>query len=473
VTVLLLSNVGERDLLLEGKEVRPARLEGQKLLEGFERLRGRLSLQMLTPVVEELLRRHPQIEVVLYGTDQPEGTDARYWDTDTLYIAKAAARLLEERYGDKGVSRVWVKLIQANPSLYDDMLAYFRDQLSPRLAWVKGAELCYAYPVGGTPAANMGLLLAAIEAFGERCRTLYLPRGERHPVAMDLGDQVRRGVARRLAGERLRDLSFGTAACLLEEAGAPKWAVWLARYATDRYHFNFDAASAHIEAAKAACGADIRARAACERLRLGLIGLRDRDIPSLLAELYHNGSLAYRRGEHAAFLGVVFRFQEALLRYMVETLYPGFSTDVHDSESRARFREALEARPALLAHLKGQMVNGRPLDCTKPDRLALRAMVRFACDGGGAEPEQAAQCRRALSIADRLDCLSGLRNRSVIAHGFEGVSEARILETYAEAGHGGSPLEDMAATLGALGIEAGEDPFQTVAELALRELEKL
>jgi hypothetical protein len=48
---------------------------------------------------------------------------------------------------------------------------------------------------------------------------------------------------------------------------------------------------------------------------------------ALLRELFWNARAAYRSGRYADFLGRVYRFQEALLRYLVETLL-GLPTDL-------------------------------------------------------------------------------------------------------------------------------------------------
>lgn len=475
MSVFLLANVGNRDVLSSGEKIEPARSRGREILDRLEKNAQDLTLPLLTPAVRKLLDHHQKIEIVLFATDQPEGNPEEHREKDTLYLAEMAKALLEPPNGPKGVERVWIKIIQVNPSLYDDTLAYFRATLSPRQGWIKNAEACYAYPVGGTPAANMGLLLAALEAFGERCSTIYLPQGENYPVKMDLGDQLRRGVAGRLARDRLNDLSFGAAAPLLREAGAPEWTACVAQYCSYRYHFDFDAAAERLEHAKATCGGDERGRALCERLRQDMLGLRDGKPDWLLRELYHNGHLAYDRGEYAAFLGIVFRFQEAVLRYLVERLYTGISTDVHDDETRKKLLTQLEEHPRLLDYLKMQRVNNGPLRYDKPDRPALSAMLRCSWEVPGASDnsELVERCRAVSGLLQRFDCLSSRRNKSIIAHGFEGVSSDKILDDYERAGHRGEPLSDMAEMLQIIDIKVGESPFSSVARLLVRELEKL
>lgn len=470
MTVYLLANVGLRDVLHRREPISPPRAEGKRILDYIDDLEKELTLPMLSPAVEGLLRDHPKIQVVLYGSDQPEGTPPQYRDNDTIYLAEVAGELLQRRLRGK-IEKVWPKKIRANPSLYDDMLSFFRAQFQDR--WTSSVEKCYVFPVGGTPAANMGMMLAAIERFGEKCQVLYLPQGEKWPIRMDLGDQIRRGTARRMAADRLRAHSFGAAVPLLEEAGAPGWVAHLARYAVSRYHFDFDIAAAELEKAKRHCSDQFSARSRCEELRRGLPRLRDRELEALLVELYHNAQLAYKRGEFAAFLGILFRFQEATLRFMVEKLYPGLSTEVGSEDDGQEFEARLRQREGLFRYLQRLTVKkGRPLRLCEPSRPVLGAMVRYAWEGEEklANEERVEQFRRTNEILAKFDRLAGLRNKCIIAHGFEGVSEKRIMEEYAKGGGTGEPLQDMAAALEALGIPRGDDPFEEVAKLALEGL---
>ena len=92
MSVHLLANVGNRDVLLNGEKIEPARYRGKEILDRLgEHIQG-LTLPLLTPAVNELLSRHNKIEVVLFATDQPEGTPEKYRETDTLYAGSQKRR---------------------------------------------------------------------------------------------------------------------------------------------------------------------------------------------------------------------------------------------------------------------------------------------------------------------------------------------------------------------------------------------
>ena len=476
MSVVLLANVGHRDLTRGGQSLRSQRVDGEWILNNFDECKAELSLPMLSVVVEWLLKQHEKIQVVLYGTDQPDGTPAHHRDGDTIHVARIIVKLLESKHGRKKIEESRVKAIRSNPSLYDDMISFFRAEFTSSgksNQWMNKVESCYVFPVGGTPAANMGLMLAAIDGFGENCHTLYLEQGGSHVTQMDVGDQIRRATARKLAADHLRDQSFGAAAPLLREADAPAWTVELVHYARNRYHFDFEAAVEALDRAIAACAGDWNVRRRLSQLRESLAELRDLDTRAVMRELYHNAALAYRRDEYAAFLGLVFRIQEEALAFIVQELYPWLpgvkeGTNKGDEE----FRAALEGRPALWSYLKTQKVDGQGLRPDKPNIEVLAALVRSCLDGPERLESNGSRERveKAYDLLyKRLLVLKKLRNKCIIAHGSEGVSERVMKEKYGD----GDPIADIAAGLEALGIQLGDDPFEVASRLALEGLEKL
>ncbi len=475
MTTLLLANVGLRDVMLDGQKIEPAREQGERILAELETHSARLSLPLITPPVEQSLRQGSQLRVVLFATNQPEWAPPEHRARDTVHFGKIAAALLETRWSRRGLEKVWCESIDGNPSLYDDMVVAFRRQLGSNRRWMREVECCYVCPVGGTPAANLGLVLAAVARFGERCRVLYLPEGESRPRELDLSRQLRQGVARDMAAASLQHYDFEAAAALLEKADAPEWMERFARYAAQRYHFDFEAASSQLEAARRASMEKPDARNHCERTHHELSALMDRQPEARIRELYHNGSMAWGRHEYTAFLGRVFRFQEALYRLMVEELFPGLSTEVDSKESQQRWCDYVESKPGLHQFLNAQQTDGRHLDYRGANRTVFAAMIRYGWEGGEnfAAPERLGQMKAACRLLEGLDCLSGLRNKSIIAHGFEGVSEQSVVRRYQQRDGRENPLTDMAGALESLGIAVGESPFDLAAGLLRGEIERL
>src|SRR5262249_23756603 len=199
--------------------------------------------------------------------------------------------------------------IQGNPSYYDDMYKFFAGEPRARRFAPEGYDHCYVAPAGGTPAANFALLLRAVERYGVKCQTLYVPRGDRHPVPMDVGRQLRHGTLRSLAEQELRNYEFGRAAALLRDLGARESLVGLAEHARHRLHFDFEPAARALEdAVMPAGGAD---RELAVHLRHGLDALLDGEPEALIRELYYNARVIYHEGRYLDFLLRLLRFPQA------------------------------------------------------------------------------------------------------------------------------------------------------------------
>ncbi len=70
-------------------------------------------------------------------------------------------------------------------------------------------------------------------------------------------------------------------------------------------------------------------------------------------------------------------------------------------------------------------------------------------------------------VSGRLSPLSGLRNASIVGHGFRGVSREAIVEAY-----GGEPLDDLRALVETTGIDPADDPFAAAREVLIEVLRR-
>ena len=123
---LLLANVGNRDLMLAGERIEPARMRGKEIADNFEKHRQDLTIPILQPVIDFVQAEVPkaQLDLQLFCTDQE---DENHRKNDTLYFGECIKKLLS---GRQPVGKVNLREIKANPNLVDSMFRYFADQLS-------------------------------------------------------------------------------------------------------------------------------------------------------------------------------------------------------------------------------------------------------------------------------------------------------------------------------------------------------
>ncbi len=492
MALLILCNIGARDVMWEDREIRPAREEGERLLQKLAEDPGqaaRLRFPILEPCLRHLLSRHPldpPWRVILFGTDQP---DPRHRSSDTLYFAEIAARHLPERLREAGFRegfRMEARRIEGiNPALYDEAIEAFGRLLPPL---PEGFQHAYVILAGGTPACNTGLLLQGIRRYGERLRALYLPYGG-EPHELRVGRQLLQAFREEAVRDRLREGDFARAEPLLQDLGAPRGLVALAAYAARRMEFDFEGAREALD--RAMTEGDSATRAFIrERLLHDLDPLLEpgdskpskRRWEALLRELFWNARAAYRSRRYADFLGRVYRFQEAVLRYLVETLL-GLPTDLAPEvreETRRRWEEGIRGNPALVRFLEQQQVEGKPLDWRQISRPTYKALLAFAIEKGGTDAEgrpmvpegDKGRYRELLRRVNQLDPLVERRHRTIIGHDFVGVSEEDLRAAYApwREGEVRDPVEGLARILRMLHIDTRDDPYSAIADFIQRRL---
>jgi hypothetical protein len=331
----------------------------------------------------------------------------------------------------------------------------------------------------------MGLLLQGIRRYGERLRVLYPPYG-REPHELRIGRQLLQVFQEAAVRDRLREGDFARAEALLRDLGAPPGLIALAAYAARRMEFDFEGAREALDQAMregdAATRDFIRQRLLHDLDPLLGPGDPPRRWEALLRELFWNARAAYRSRRYADFLGRVYRFQEALLRYLVETLL-GLPTDLAREvreETRRRWEEGIRGNPALLRFLEQQEVEGQPLDWRQISRPTYKALLAFAIEKGGTDAEgrplvpegERGRYQALLKQVNQLDPLVERRHRTIIGHDFVGVSEEDLREAYApwREGKVRDPEEGLERILGMLHIDTRDDPYSAIADFIQRRL---
>lgn len=478
MSILFLTNVGSRDVVLDGESQedkgQPARRRGQRLNRQFKTLKEHLTLPIIDPAIRYLIRRQGGIDqVAVFGTDQPDEPlynqpDERgvsYRDKDTLYYGHVASRWLKDRYGGQEVKKAKALQVEGiNPSLYDEAFTIYGELLQGFVD--EAVEFCYVLPAGGTPACNTALLLQAVRLFGRRCRVIHVSGGEAYEL--QAGRQVMGVMQENTAVSLLRSYNFAAARLLLEQQNVDEAMLALNDYARLRLVFDFETAREKLETAVNRGQRTVRAFALSIRGDLDNL-LAGNDL-ALLGEVFQNAHIAWENGRYVDFLGRAFRLQEAIMRYLVSELYDGLDTDI---KAREAFAAYIDERPHLRDYMTAQTHNGNPLSYESPNRIVFLALIRQAMEKGVAgdpntplETATKEQIRTIYPLLERIERLGDLRNKTILAHGYQGASRRIILNKYAAETE---PVADMKAACRALGTPL-DDPFQNVAEFLIDQL---
>ncbi|KPL91718.1 hypothetical protein [Herpetosiphon geysericola] len=476
---IALCNVGNSDVAVNGVIIRPPRPAGEQHWQTYS------EHAFSAPIIDAYARYFEQRQIVLdcvilFDTDQAENpttsiTD-RYGvslrDKDTCWFGKILERYLQERWSHviRSVERRTIHNV--NPSLYDDAMHAFGQQLSAINH--QADTYYYVLAAGGTQAFNNALQFKAIARFRENCYVLYKSEHDSAPYSLNIPKQLLDSFNISTAIQLIRQHNFLGAITLLE-GSVDKNIIEILWYAKYREDFNFDLAAQIIE--RIQFHVDGILRDLIRSIQHNAYQINQTDLKFLLVELYYNAQIAYDNGRYADFLGRVFRFQETVLRYVVETSF-NISTDYSKAKKAAsstQFTKLLADDPALFEHLEQATIDGNKLDYSHFSVPVLVAMLNFLTKQQAQTYISQRQAGIYIGLREQINKLSNLsemRNQSVIAHGFEGVSKEQILEKL-KLNQDQTPLDLLRTILAKIEISVPPSPFQQIQAVLIEKLYSL
>lgn len=479
---MLIAPVGTRDVtltdlsLLPGEELRErwnhaetrertgAWQKGEVILSDPGRYFPALRLEILGKAVRHVFARHGQIDrLVLVASRQPDTTPECYRKNDTFQLALVIREWLRQDEKLKKVGEgTKVMPVTGNPANHEVMRSFYRENLPTWTGDLSAGGLCYLEVTGGTPQMSTMLLLEGVSLLRERAVPLYVLEEYDLPQTLDVGREMLVDALRQTLERDLTVYAYHAAwrSVVEEEAvlrpslsnyGALRAVLDAARH---RLNFDFDAAQ------RALFGADRGLPSHLARRVLGLateLGEEARSPEWLIAEVYHSASVRRRTEAYASFVGRVFRFQEAMLRYLCQQEGAQFG-----GRNDAFLDPAwLEGQPGVVEALERAEVD--------PDREVTRRSLRLVAEQCISATDHPAGMDW-LKRLDRFEQVAGLRNQLVITHGFAGVSAGRLAELYP----GGAQQieEDMEGLLrDLLAVDVSTSPYDEINTLC-RELMK-
>ena len=301
---LLIANVGNRDLMLDGEKIEPARPRGTEILDRFVEFRERLGAPILEPIIRAVMLDEPRsLDICLLCTDQPEGPpDSRHRSRDTIEFGKILVKRLPELFPEAKIAiRPYVMPVgAARPNVYDEALPWIDAAIEKAAQETPVPRRVYLGLSGGIPAMNTGLLLRALHRFGGTLHVLYSDEGSRKAIYQRIAGTMSR--VERLAEARafVERCEFDHARTTLESAGFETLALACAG-AAERVMFNFEAATRYFNRLKK-IDHDLAVRLKSVEPRLDALQAADSDRVRLV-ELFHNAELAKIQGAWIDYLG--------------------------------------------------------------------------------------------------------------------------------------------------------------------------
>lgn len=484
---------------------------GEHVLAHYDDLRGAIRLPILDPLLTLARQRYAagaRATLYLVATDQPPAV-AWHHENDTLAAARVIARWLSE---PAQADRYALDAVRGAVDADDDDAAQFilgraagthpADYRAQYQHWDRVfARLCRRHQpgeghhlfvgvTGGTPQVNMALMLRGIKHFRNACSVLYVPQGQPAGEVAIGGDiwreQVREDFQVALAGARYQtasDLVRRFRFCFQQ----PELVRAAVRLLAARADFDFARARAALAGLPAGAAGPL-----AEELRR-----QDEELAVLLQpqpnaareaarlrELYHNAALQFGIGHFADFLARYIALLDSLQVFLTAQVIGDWT--VTTPADLAVWARRVQAEPRYdRVRVRLERLAKRESDIGPPHAFCFDQILSEPASGHrlSAEQERArrylglglGRCRRERPQPEtdpnwQNICLNDLRNESLIAHGFAGVSRQAIEERYRfpyyeTNGDEALVLRDLRAALESIGVVAGESPYQRLATL--------
>ncbi len=472
MSIMLICTLGVRDLLLDNEQIRLPREKGKEILDDFTNYYSRLSYPIIQPALEYIFndKKHERIDrVVLVVTDQNEkNTKPAHRAKDTIEFARILQRVIEKHYGQKKIAQINLVKITQNPNFIDEMYIFFGKTLDFNKALkMENLETCYVEQAGGIPSANMALLFQCINKFEEKCSPVYVSEKTGHAIPIKFTEAILHDKRKALLLE-LADKFYYALLCdhLDSNKENEKLIFILSQYAQHRLCFDTSTA---ISIAKQGVGEFLsKDRNMFEDFIVDLEKIGQKDHVSLISELYYNMTVKYSQKEFVDFLGRIYRFKEAVLRYLFED-NTGVSTDIDGKTGKPTvFFNFIEENTELRDFVTSEKTpQGSQINLSSFGIPLLKACLKYF-----ANKKSDTSYQEIYEILQKFDILITLRNKSIVGHGFEGVSEEIVRSKY-----NGDILDDLKLIIDKIfnlsGIAIPGNPFEKISSILTEKIKKI
>ncbi|SMC29404.1 CRISPR-associated protein (Cas_Cas02710) [Clostridium acidisoli DSM 12555] len=364
--------------------------------------------------VEKVLENEKLQKIILIVTNQ---NDMQNNGKDTIYLGGIIEKLsIDKKLGielDKSIENVEIVTCctKLNPSDYDEMTRFYDEELRKEY----DSDAIFLNITGGTPAMSFGLLYNT--SINSSCRVIpfYTKQNTNTSVKFNICETFRKDDDKSRICEFINKNDYMATKILLEKYNK-KYEVSKNKYQTvlnmlkaahSRIQFDFENASKYIESAE---DYDSESRNVCDEFINFLKQLVNKKNEYLLNEVKNNAIYEYQNGAYTDFLGRIFRMQEDIYRSIL--IYKNVLKKGEESGKVQFTREELEY---INSKIKSKCMKHKP----KIDIIYMNNKLKEILEEKSKEYDLYSYCTK-------MNKLKQIRNNSVLAHGYEGVSKNKI-----------------------------------------------
>lgn len=444
--MILISNIGNRDILYNGTSLERDKVRhiGEELLINYESEKARLTYPLLEPLLRTFA--HNLKNIYIFVTNQE---DQRVRNSDTRFLGQIIQKWIRETYN----IRVNVIQYTNNPTDYEKVYRFFTTYFTQEESLISKAKKRIISLSGGTPQMNGALyvILSSLYLDGNEFYNVF--NGELIPVNHE--QTINKIFIKKSCTELLKINEYQSIIGVLNnyKISDQESLNLLLIYAHFRKNFDFNHSQEYLDKF-------LNSVPSSEHGKYAFLSLKDVSHPeNLIKELFWNMEISHKNFNYLFLIALLFRLEEALL-YEINQFF--FKKILKDNLTKKKTHPVLLRyleieEPDLWDSLKDITYRKRPLGLNLDflNRTVLFFIAKLKLDEWKKNKNILFQIDNILEILDRInkyrydmletgerqiiykdptgtECLGDLRNKSILAHGFDPVSRQKIEGLYKE-----------------------------------------
>lgn len=397
--------IGNRDVVLSKTKLpdnlNTCRQIGNYILSKYEKLKDEIDLPIIQPFLDVLEDRKEKINhFFLIATDQD---DKRYRDKDSINFAKIIKKQLERKFKE---SKIHIIMLKNDINNYLKNYEFFQKELR-NIPNIQEIDKFYVLPVGGMPNINSPFNLVSIMLLKEKVFQYYVDEIQKNAYPISFNHKF----LSELEKERIKPALDRFFFASVSNISSNDFIKRFSNYAYSRISFNFKNAKIIID--------DLLAQYPDKDLKKfneSITEIRNYQ-DKKLQELFFSAIIKIKQEQYVDALLRLYNFTDNLFLNKVCEQY-GLKLEPEKDFTKWWFKAINKIKnenPNIESSL--EKINGNNADLSKKGVPLYSVLIKY----------KNKDCN-IFEITEPLLAISDLRNKSIAAHGFEGVSLEKINE---------------------------------------------
>lgn len=406
---LIFVTLGRRDLSIDdNNEDKPPREKGRYILDNYNTLKHKLSLNILEKFLSnELSKESEQKRLFIFATNQK---DPNFNKDDTIFYAKVIEKLLYEKYNKNKNLIIEIIEIKENLEHLDSLYDFLKKTLNNKISIIEKKyeiENVACALKGGIPDVNYSILLYLIFKFKTKLKHFNIMEEKNRKKSynfylLNFSNQIWRDIEREKVLEYIESFNY----LEIKKNSSNFYVQNLAETAFNLFSFNLDEAKRIREYEIK----DIERDFVCEILKY--LEQIEEDEKNILRELYFTIWILIQKKHFADALSRLYNFTERIFLFELSKI----------TKEEKKFNDIVRKWDSIIEEL----IKKYPEIAEKKDNIDVKkysipTLSKILSIIKKDESEF-------LEILKQLEKICKIRNNSIVAHGTTGISEEKLKE---------------------------------------------